>query len=80
MVKDKKHDCGYRPLKTVALSKMEDTIAKSMSGLVDQEYDASIISVDFEPVDNSFLSDTVELKIRIERHPVDIYHEESTEE
>ncbi len=58
---------GEPPLKSAALKRIEETIAKAIGKLVGQEYAASIINLDFEPCLNAWLSDTVEIKLRLSR-------------
>lgn len=67
MANEKELEFGERPLKKVDLSKIKEAIAKSMSDLVDEKYVASIINIDFEPCRNAWLSDTIEIRLRLKK-------------
>ena len=67
MGKIEKQDIEERPLKKISLSNIEESIASSISELVKSEYEASIINIDFEPCLNAWLSDTIEIKLRINK-------------
>jgi hypothetical protein len=67
MKKTEKQDIEERPLKKINLSTIEESIASAISELVESEYEASIINIDFEPCLNAWLSDTIEIKLRIKK-------------
>ena len=71
---------GQRPLKNVDIAKIEEAIANSMSEIADEEYTVSIININFEPCQNAYLSDTIEIKLRLSRATGNNLFIESSEE
>lgn len=64
---EKEYEFGERPLKKISLSKIENAIAKSVSDVAESKYEASILNIDFEPCRNAWLSDTIEIRLRLKK-------------
>lgn len=56
-----------RPLKNLGSKAIEDTIKKAICDLTKDEYEADIVTIDFEPHQHSFIDDEVEIKLRLKR-------------
>ena len=48
-----------------------EAISKTVSELVGKEYTAEVLSIDFNPIQNSSITDTVEMRLRISREWVE---------
>ena len=64
-------DPTERPLKQITTTQIEEAISKTVSELVGKEYTAEVLSIDFNPIQNSSVTDTVEMKLRISREWVE---------
>ena len=64
-------DPTERALKQVTTSQIEEAISKTVSELVRKEYTAEVLNIDFSPIQNSAITDTVEMKLRISREWVE---------
>ena len=60
-------DPTERPLKQITTTQVEEAISKTVSELVGKEYTAEVLNIDFNPIQNSSVTDTVEMKLRISR-------------
>ena len=58
-------DPTERALKQVTTTQIEEAISKTVSQLVGKEYTAEVLNIDFNPIQNSSISDTVEIRLRI---------------
>ncbi len=67
MTDDDKYEFGERPLKKISISNIEDAIANSVSDVAESKYEATILNIDFEPCRNSWLSDTIEIRLRLKK-------------
>src|SRR5688500_5902191 len=56
-----------RDLKQVTTTQIEQAISKTLSELVGKEYTAEDLNIDFIPIQNSSITDTVEIKLTISR-------------
>ena len=63
-----------RPLKELGSKVIEEAIRKAICELTGDEYESSLVSIDFEPssIFNPQLKDCVEVSIRLQRN-MDIY-------
>jgi hypothetical protein len=57
-----------RHLKELGSRAIEDAIKKAICDLTGIEYEADIISIDFEPCPGSRNDDDTELKLRLKKH------------
>jgi hypothetical protein len=64
-------DPTERPLKQITTTQIEEAISKTVSELVGKKYTAEVLSIDFNPIQNSSVTDTVEMKLRISREWVE---------
>ena len=64
-------DPTERPLKQITTTQIEEAISKTVSELVGKEYTAEVLNIDFNPIQNSSVTDTVEMKLRISREWVE---------
>ena len=64
-------DPSERGLKQVTASQIEKAISKTVSELVGKEYTAEVLNIDFNPIQNSSITDTVEIRLRISREWVE---------
>ena len=60
-------DPTERSLKQVPTSQIEEAISRTVSELVRKEYTAEVLNIDFSPIQNSSITDTVEMRLRISR-------------
>ena len=65
-------DATERALKQVTTSQIEEAISKTVSELVGKEYTAEVLNIDFNPIQNSLITDTVEMRLRISREWVEL--------
>ena len=77
-------DPTERALKQVTTTQIEEAISKTVSQLVGKEYTAEVLNIDFNPIQNSSITDTVEIRLRISREWVEaavkkLQQEESSE-
>ncbi len=56
-----------RHLKELGSKAIEDAIQKSICELTGLEYEADIVSIDFEPCMNSHFDDKTEIKLRLNK-------------
>lgn len=56
-----------RSLKPFSIRQIEEQISKALTELSAAEYETTISSIDFDPTPNAFLSDTVEIKLTVQR-------------
>ena len=64
-------DPTERALKQITTIQIEEAISKTVSELVGMEYTAAVLNIDFSPIQNSSITDTVEMKLRISREWVE---------
>jgi hypothetical protein len=64
-------DPSERGLKQVTASQIEKAISKTVSELVGKEYTTEVLNIDFNPIQNSSISDTVEIRLRLSREWVE---------
>jgi len=64
-------DPTERALKQVTTTQIEEAISKTVSELVGKEYTAEVLNIDFNPIQNSSITDTVEIRLRISREWVE---------
>ena len=64
-------DPTERALKQVTTTQIEEAISKTVSELVGKEYTAEVLNIDFSPIQNSSITDTVEMRLRISREWVE---------
>ena len=64
-------DPTERPLKQITTTQVEEAISKTVSELVGKKYTAEVLNIDFNPIQNSSVTDTVEMKLRISREWVE---------
>jgi molybdate-binding protein len=64
-------DPTERALKQVTTTQIEEAVSKTLSELVGKEYTAEVLNIDFNPIQNSSVTDTVEIKLRISREWVE---------
>ena len=58
-------------LKQITTIQIEEAISKTVSELVGMEYTAEVLNIDFNPIQNSSINDTVEMRLRISREWVE---------
>ena len=64
-------DPTERALKQVTTTQIEEAISKTVSELVGKEYTAEVLNIDFSPIQNSSITDTVEIRLRLSREWVE---------
>ena len=64
-------DPTERAFKQVTTTQIEEAISKTVSELVRTEYTAEVLNIDFSPIQNSSITDTVEIRLRISREWVE---------
>ena len=64
-------DPTERPLKQITTTQVEEAISKTVSELVGKKYTAEVLNIDFNPIQNSSVTDTVEMKLRMSREWVE---------
>ena len=64
-------DPTERALKQITTTQIEEAISKTVSELVGKEYTAEVLNIDFNPIQNSSVTDTVEIRLRISREWVE---------
>jgi len=64
-------DPTERALKQITTTQIEEAISKTVSELVGKEYTAEVLNIDFNPIQNSSVTDTVEMRLRISREWVE---------
>ena len=64
-------DPTERALKQVTTTQIEEAFSKTVSELVGKEYTAEVLNIDFSPIQNSSVTDTVEIRVRISREWVE---------
>ena len=64
-------DPTERALKQVTTTQIEEAISKTVSELIGKEYTAEVLNIDFNPIQNSSLTDTVEIRLRLSREWVE---------
>jgi hypothetical protein len=65
-------DPTERALKQITTTQIEEAISKTVSELVGKEYTAEVLNIDFNPIQNSSITDTVEIRLRLSREWVAI--------
>ncbi|MGB9178079.1 MAG: hypothetical protein WCB68_02440 [Pyrinomonadaceae bacterium] len=58
---------GERPLKKAGSKAIEEAITKAITELAEEEYKADIQTIDFNPSNNSWMSDTVKITLSISK-------------
>ncbi|MDD4963110.1 MAG: hypothetical protein PHI11_04220 [Gallionella sp.] len=58
-----------RKLKSLSTREIEEIIARALGEAVDATYQVEIKTINFEPVQDAFSSDSTELKILIRKKP-----------
>ena len=71
-------DPTERALKQVTTTQIEEAISKTLSELVGKEYTAEVLNIDFNPIQNSSITDTVEIRLRLSRECVESDQETRT--
>jgi molybdate-binding protein len=64
-------DPTERALKQITTTQIEEAISKTVSELVGKEYAAEVLNIDFNPIQNSLITDTVEIRLRLSREWVE---------
>ena len=64
-------DPTERALKQVTTTQIEEAISKTVSELVGKEYTAEVLNIDFNPIHNASITDTVEIRLRLSREWVE---------
>jgi hypothetical protein len=64
-------DPTERALKQITTTQIEEAISKTVSELVGKEYTAEVLNIDFDPIQNSSITDTVEIRLRLSREWVE---------
>ena len=64
-------DPTERALKQITTTQIEKAISKTVSELVGKKYTAEVLNINFNPIQNSSVTDTVEMKLRISREWVE---------
>jgi len=64
-------DPTERALKQITTTQIEEAISKTVSELVGKEYTAEVLNIDFNPIQNSSITDTVEIRLRLSREWVE---------
>jgi len=64
-------DPTERALKQITTIQIEEAISKTVSKLVGKEYTAEVLNIDFNPIQNASITDTVEMRLRISREWVE---------
>ena len=64
-------DPTERALKQITTTQIEDAISQTVSELVGKEYTAEVLNIDFNPIQNSSITDTVEIRLRLSREWVE---------
>ena len=64
-------DPTERALKQITPTQIEEAISKTVSELVGKEYTAEVLNIDFNPIQNSSITDTVEIRLRLSREWVE---------
>lgn len=58
---------GERPLKDAGSKLIDEAITKAITELAGEEYKADIKTIDFEPSNMAWMSDTVEIKLSLSK-------------
>src|ERR1041385_2890519 len=64
-------DSTERALKQITTTQIEEAMSKTVSKLVGKEYTAEVLNIDFNPIQNSSITDTVEIRLRLSREWVE---------